>query len=165
MIILYLLAIVLANLSVATFGPAVSVLNAFLFIGLDLTTRDALHERWRNKNLARNMLMLIAAGSLLSWGLNKDAGIIALASFVAFAGAGLVDTIAYAILQDKTRLIKINGSNVAAALVDSILFPAIAFGFPLLVPVMIGQFVAKVGGGFLWSLIYSRVNKRIDLEE
>lgn len=35
LIALYLAAIVLANLSVAYFGPAVSIVNSFLFIGLD----------------------------------------------------------------------------------------------------------------------------------
>jgi hypothetical protein len=62
MIILYLAAIVAANLSVAHFGPSVAVLNAFLFIGLDLTTRDALHERWRGRNLTQ-----VASLSLHLW--------------------------------------------------------------------------------------------------
>lgn len=50
-IMLYLVAIVLANLSVAQFGPSVTILNAFLFIGLDLTARDKLHEVWRGNRL------------------------------------------------------------------------------------------------------------------
>lgn len=32
----------------------------------------------------------------------------------------------------------------------SILFPALAFGFPLLIGVMLGQFLAKTVGGALW---------------
>ena len=40
---LYLVAIIAANLLVAKFGPAISIVNAFLFIGLDLTARDKLH--------------------------------------------------------------------------------------------------------------------------
>jgi uncharacterized PurR-regulated membrane protein YhhQ (DUF165 family) len=152
MIALYLSAIVLANLSVAFFGPQFTVLNAFLFIGLDLTSRDVLHERWHNKGLVWKMALLIASGSILSYILNKDAGPIALASFVAFCAAGLVDTITYQILKDKTRMIKINGSNVTSALVDSVVFPALAFGFPLMFGIMAGQFIAKVVGGFVWSL-------------
>ena len=58
LIIVYLSAIVLANLSVAAFGPEMSIVNAFLFIGLDLSTRDALHERWQGRNLWRRMLLL-----------------------------------------------------------------------------------------------------------
>ena len=34
----YLVAIVLANLSVAAWGPSVAIVNAFLFIALDLTS-------------------------------------------------------------------------------------------------------------------------------
>lgn len=153
MIVLYLLAIVLANLSVARFGPSVAVVNAFLFIGLDLTARDALHERWKHNHLTRNMAILIATGSILSWFLNRDAGRIALASFAAFALATSADTVIYSLLHHRVKFVRINGSNVVSAAVDSIAFPALAFGFPLLLGVMIGQFIAKVAGGFIWSVI------------
>lgn len=153
LIILYLSAIVIANLSVAHFGPSVAVLNAFVFIGLDLTTRDELHTRWQGRNLARNMALLIATGSLLSWWLNRDAGRIAGASFAAFALSAIADTAIYSLLHERVRFVKVNGSNVVSSAVDSIVFPALAFGFPLLFGVMAGQFVAKVVGGFLWSVI------------
>ena len=80
---MYLVAIVLANLLVAEFGTKAVLVVAFLFIGLDLTSRDYLHEIWQSK-LWLKMLLLIGVGSLLSWLLNKDAGQIALASFLAF---------------------------------------------------------------------------------
>lgn len=156
LIVLYLTAIVAANLLVAQFGPSVTILNAFLFIGLDLTTRDALHERWQGRNLWRNMLLLIGAGSLLSAALNWQAGQIALASFVAFAVSGVVDTLVYKALGERTRLVRMNGSNVVSAAVDSLIFPALAFGFPLMWSIVLGQFVAKVAGGFLWSLVLSK---------
>jgi queuosine precursor transporter len=156
LISLYLVAIVLANLTVATFGPSWSVLNAFLFIGLDLTTRDSLHERWHGRHLWRNMAALILAGSVLSAVLNWQAAQIAAASCVAFAGAGAADALVYAALGSRARLVKVNGSNVVSAAVDSVLFPALAFGFPLMIGVMVGQFVAKVAGGFIWSLILTR---------
>lgn len=155
-ITMYLAAIILANLSVATFGPAVSILNAFLFIGLDLTARDKLHERWQGRGLVWKMLLLIAAGSVLSWILNRNAGTIALASFIAFASAASVDTLLYHLLRGRVYLVKVNGSNVASAAVDSLIFPALAFGFPLLWGIVIGQFFAKVAGGFLWSLVLQR---------
>jgi hypothetical protein len=41
----YLAAIVAANLLVAH-DPSWVYVNGFLFIGLDLTTRDVLHDRW-----------------------------------------------------------------------------------------------------------------------
>lgn len=160
LITLYLVAIVAANLLVAKFGVAVVVINAFVFIGLDLTTRDVLHEYWQHKHLWRNMALLIATGSLLSALLNWQATPIAVASFIAFAAAGLADTVTYTLLGDKSRLLKINGSNVVSAAVDSILFPLLAFGLPLLVPLVLGQFAAKVLGGFAWSLVLQAVRKQ-----
>jgi hypothetical protein len=130
---LYLAAIVAANLSVAAFGPGVTIINAFWLIGLDLTLRDRLH-------------------GLISYVLNVDAGPIALASTVAFAVSAGLDATAYALLEPYRRLIRINGSNVVGAAADSILFPTLAFG-AFLWPIVLGQFAAKVAGGFLWSLI------------
>ena len=154
---LYLIAIVSANLLVAQFGASVSIVTAFLFIGLDLTTRDYLHDKWQGKHLWRNMLLLILTGSLLSAVINRNALPIATASFMAFLLAGVADTVIYQLLGNKSRLVKVNGSNVVSSAVDSLVFPAIAFGFPLLIGIVIGQFVAKVFGGFLWSLILNRL--------
>ncbi|MCL4868808.1 MAG: VUT family protein [Anaerolineae bacterium] len=152
-VILYLVAIVLANLTVAAFGPSMVIVNAFLFIGLDLTARDHLHDAWRGNKLLPKMTALIAAGSILSWLLNRDAGQIALASFIAFAAAATVDALVYHLLGKYPRWLRINGSNVPSALVDSLVFPTLAFGtfLPLIV---LGQFIAKVLGGFAWSLVF-----------
>jgi queuosine precursor transporter len=151
-VLLYLTAIILANLSTAHFGPSASIVNAFLFIGLDLTSRDKLHDAWHGRGLLPKMSALIAVGSLLSWLLNRNAGQIALASFVAFGAAAVVDTIAYHLLRDKAHLLRINESNVLSAAVDSLVFPTLAFGgfAPL---ITLGQFAAKVLGGLVWSLI------------
>jgi queuosine precursor transporter len=148
----YLAAIVLANLSVAKFGPAVMAVNAFLLIGLDLTARDHLHEAWLGRSLVLKMGMLIVAGSVISWGLNREAGRIALASMISFGLAASADGIVYHSLIGKLWLVKVNGSNVIGALIDSLAFPTIAFG--VVMPwVIVGQFLAKTMGGFLWSLI------------
>lgn len=152
-VLTYLVAIVAANLTVATFGPAVSILNAFLFIGFDLTCRDKLHDAWQGRDLFGKMAALIAAGSILSYALNSNAGLIAIASFVAFAGAGLADALIYEMLGAKSRIVRINGSNVISAGVDSLLFPLLAFGWPLLWWIFAGQWLAKVLGGAVWSVI------------
>lgn len=153
---MYLAVIVAANLTVAMWGPSMTVLNAFLFIGLDLTARDRLHDAWHGNGLVWKMGALIATGSVLSWLLNQNAAQIALASFVAFAAASVVDTVAYHMLRRRVWWQRANGSNVLSAAVDSVLFPQIAFGafLPLIVA---GQFAAKVTGGFLWSLLLGRV--------
>lgn len=154
-VLIYLAAIVTANLSVAYFGPAITPVNAFLLIALDLTTRDKLHDAWRGQQLWPRMALLIVAGSLLSWLLNRNAGPIALASFVAFAAAATVDAITYHVLRERAWLVKVNGSNILSAAVDSFVFPLLAFG-ALLPAVVLGQFVAKVLGGLVWALVLNR---------
>jgi hypothetical protein len=157
LIALYLGAIVAANLLVAAFGPAISIVNAFLFIGLDLTTRDALDERWDGRRAP--MLGLIAVGGALSYLLNRDAGIIAVASTVAFTVAAIADWTVYHLLGAHPRWLRVNGSNIVGAAVDSILFPTIAFGgfLPL---VTLGQFAAKVLGGAFWFMVLRAVPVR-----
>jgi len=152
---LYLGAIVAANLLAARFGPSITVVNAFLFIGLDITARDRLHEVWHGNRLVLKMALLVIAGSLLSWVINKDAKQIAMASAVAFGLAAITDTIVYSMLYSKEWFTKVNGSNIASAIVDSIAFPTLAFGgfMPL---ITLGQAVAKIAGGGLWSLILRR---------
>ncbi|MDZ7330995.1 MAG: VUT family protein [candidate division KSB1 bacterium] len=158
-VLIYLSAIVLANLLVLWFGPKVTVINALVLIGLDLTVRDRLHDRWHHRQLWLKMFLLIFAGSLITYLLNRSSLMIGIASVVAFSSAAVVDSIIYSILFRKQFLIKANGSNVGGALVDSVLFPTIAFGvfMPLIV---IGQFLAKVSGGFFWSMILDRLRRR-----
>lgn len=153
-VFLYLFAIVAANVSVMMFGPSVTIVNAFLFIGLNLTARDSLHDAWKGQHLRRNMFLLIASGAIIS--ALFGAGRIALASFVAFAISETVDAIVYHRLGGRAKLLQINGSNVASAAVDSVIFPALAFGWPLMWGIMIGQFLAKVFGGALWALVLTR---------
>lgn len=149
-VLIYALAMVLANMSVATFGPAISPLNAFLFIGLDLTLRDWLHVRLKAWQMAR----LIVATGVLTYLLNPAAGQIAIASSMSFTAAALVDWATFTKLRG-SWLMRANGSNVAGAAVDSLLFPTIAFG--VLMPHIVAlQFVAKVAGGAVWSYLLGR---------
>lgn len=153
---LYLGAIVAANLSVAHFGPASTPLNAFLFVGLNLATRDRLHDLW-GQHVTRNMLALIAAGGLLSYLLNASAGKLALASMLAFAVSESADGLMYHLRRHRPYLERSNTSNVVGAALDSLVFPVVAFGgFPL--AIIVGQFVAKVAGGLVWSLLLQRKN-------
>lgn len=155
---MYLSAIIIANLTVAKFGPNVVIINAFLFIGLDLTARDRLHEKWHGNKLKSKMFLLVVSGSALSWLINKEAGQIAIASMISFFVAASVDTIVYHFLFNKSRMVKMNGSNIPSALADSIVFPTIAFG-QLLPAIIVGQFVAKVAGGFFWSVIINYLSE------
>ena len=158
-VLILLVSIVIANLTVAWFGPVATPINAFVLIGLDLSIRDKLHEAWHGKLLSLKMGGVIAVGGLITWLLNRGAGMIAVASIVAFSAALLADTLVYEALFHKPRLLKMNGSNVVSAAVDSVLFPTIAFG--VFMPGIIAlQFGAKLIGGFLWSLVLTHTNKR-----
>lgn len=155
-VITYVAAIVAANLSVATFGPAVSPINAFLLIGLDLALRDRLHDRWAGAQLWPRMFTMIVAAGAISWVLNPAAGAIALASAAAFVIAGLIDAGVYHLLRNRPYLVRANGSNAAGALADSLVFPTLAFGgfLPMIVA---AQFVAKVAGGALWAIVLRKI--------
>jgi hypothetical protein len=152
---LYLFAVVAANLLITRFGVSAVYIVAFVLIGFDLTSRDKLHDAWHNNGLVWKMGLLISTGSFLSWLLNREAAQIAIASMVAFACAAIADTVVYHFLRNKSYMFKINGSNVISSLVDSFVFPTIAFGgFSLWVT--LGQFFAKFLGGFFWSLVLKR---------
>lgn len=159
LVALYLVAIVAANLAVATFGPTITPVTAFLLIGLDLTTRDALHDRWRHRHLPARMALLIATGSLVSWLINPAAGRIAVASALAFALAATADALTYHFARHRPWLQRANASNLAGAAVDSLAFPTLAFG-ALLPWIVALQFAAKVLGGLVWSLVLLRIRPR-----
>jgi queuosine precursor transporter len=150
-IAVYATAMTLANLSIATFGPWVSPINAFVLIGLDLALRDWLHVRLK----LWQMGALIASTGALTFALNPTAGQIAVASAVAFTAAALVDWGTFARLRGSWML-RANGSNVAGAAVDSLIFPTLAFGV-LMPHIVVMQFVAKVAGGAAWSWLISKV--------
>lgn len=155
-VVVYLIAIVSANLLIIWFGPVVSIFNAFLLIGLDLSLRDRLHDLWEGEGLWWKMLALICGGSAITVLINWDALPIALASATAFLASGIGDALTYHKLRHKIFLFKANGSNITGSLIDSIVFPVMAFGFPPLWMIVFGQFVAKVFGGFVWSLILQK---------
>lgn len=152
MIVIYFAAIVVANLTVAHFGPWFSPINAFVLIGLDLVLRDRLHDRWAGNRLALRMGALIIGAGLTSYLINPASGQIAAASCIAFIASGITDATVYQWLRNRGFMVRVNGSNIAGAAVDSLIFPTIAFG-ALMPWVVLAQFVCKVGGGALWSLV------------
>lgn len=150
--VIFISALVAANLLVSIFGPWFSIINSFLLIGLDLSIRDKLHDIWKHKHLPFKMGGLILVASAVSYLLNPATGMIAIASFVAFTLSMTADSLAYHYLSEKPWFIRSNGSNIVGAGVDSIAFPTIAFG-GLMPEIVALQFVAKTSGGFIWSLI------------
>lgn len=152
--VIYVAAICAANLLVARYGPWVTLINAFFLVGLDMVLRDILHERY---GIMRSLFLSAIAG-IASYGINPASGLIAVASMVAFIAAAFVNAMVYQKLIDKPWLKKSNAGNVAAAAVDSVLFPLIAFGAFL--PVIISaQFLCKTAGGAIWSWLLKGVKK------
>ncbi|EMR9403248.1 VUT family protein [Escherichia coli] len=151
---IYIAAICAANLLVAHFGPWVTPINAFVLVGLDMVLRDILHERY---GLALSVLLSAVAGAI-SYIINPAAGIIAVASLVAFVAAALVNAGVYQLMIRQAWLRKSNAGNVAAAAVDSVLFPLIAF-VAFLPAIVLAQFCCKTAGGALWSWILKGVKK------
>ena len=158
MVYIYIGSLTLANLLVAWLGPWFSPINAFVLIGLDLVLRDKLHDRWQGDRLVFRMFGIIAAAGLLSWVINKDAGMIAVASVVSFMVAMTVDALIYQKLKNRPWFQRANGSNIGGAATDSVLFPTIAFG-SLMPEIVALQFFAKVAGGFLWSLVIDSLSR------
>ena len=157
-VVVYLAAIVAANLLISHFGPAASIYIAFLLIGLDLSLRDKLHDNW-NGDLSK-LWGIVSAGSLITIALNLEAIDIAIASASAFGIAFIADAMIYHLLRKKIFLIRANGSNVAGAAADSIIFPIMAFGiFPGVHWIILGQFAAKLAGGAVFSFALNKLKK------
>lgn len=154
-VVIYILTVAAANLSVAHFGPSVTPINGFLLIGLDLAIRDRLHLQWRGQALWARMLALITAAGAVSYILNPATAHIAIASLLAFSASAAASAVVFQLAKRYPILTRANGANVAGAAVDSLIFPAIAFGtiYPEIATL---QFAAKVAGGAIWSWVVFR---------
>lgn len=152
--VLYLAFVVAANLIVADQGPQSVLYVSFFLVGPVLTTRDFLHEAWGGTRASMwvKMGLLIAAGSAISYIASPNAGDVALASCLAFAAAGALDTIIYAALEGADLSTRVNVSNIFSAAVDSLIFPTIAF-HDVIFRISFEQWVAKIAGGAVWLVL------------
>ncbi|HEY0970025.1 MAG TPA: VUT family protein [Gemmatimonadales bacterium] len=150
-ILAYLGSVVAANLLTAIFGKIGSIVTAFALIGATITLRDRLHDRWEGRGLTWRLGALILTGGVLSWLVNRDAAVIAMASMTAFVASETTDTIVYQLLRHLPWLRRVNGSNLASSAVDSLVFPTLAFGGFDAVQTT-AEFVAKVLGGAAWAV-------------
>lgn len=149
----FLSAVVAANLLVSAFGQIALVYTAWVLIPLDMLTRDLLHERWRGDRLALRMGLLLLAGGVLTVAVNIGAWRVALAGTTAFTAAMLANGLVFERLaSSSSRYTRMNTSNAAAAVIDSLLFPLIAFGGidPAL---SAAQASSKFAGGLVWSAV------------
>ena len=154
LVALYAAAIISANLLVAQFGPSITPINAFFLIGLDLALRNYLSFKMSKYQMAA---MIVGTG-VLSYLVNPATGQIAIASGVAFTLAALADWATFNTVSGKWMKRNFAGNSVGA-LVDSVVFPTIAFGS--LMPFIVStQFAAKVAGGSLWGYL---INKKVSV--
>jgi queuosine precursor transporter len=147
MILIYLFSITLANIIILQFGPSMTPITGFLLIGLDLVLRDKLSD----KLSAAKMLTMIVAAGLITLAINRDAMQIAVASSLSFSIASVADWIVFK-QSVGTWSARSHKSNAVGAVVDSVLFPTIAFG-ALMPTIVIGQIAAKFLGAALWVRI------------
>lgn len=155
----YLVAACAANVAVTLFGYAALPFTAAALIPFDLTARDVLHDRWHGNWLGARMAALVASGSLLAWLFCNGSPAVCLASAVSFAIAGVVDTSAYALLANAPKWQRMNMSNVASSIADSLCFPLVAFGAvsPFLAT---SQVTLKVIGGMAWVALFLWIKKK-----
>lgn len=154
LVVLYLAAIVAANLTLTHWGPSAIIPNAFFLIGLDLITRDRLADFWGTTRW-RKMLVLIAAGGALSYWVNADAAKIALASTVAFAAAEGGEALLYHFLRRQQWIERAPKAAIVGAAIDSIVFPTLAFS-AFVFSTSFDQFAAKVAGAFVWTIVVAK---------
>ncbi len=148
---IYILSVVAANVTIATFGPAAVLPVGFALIGLTLLSRDVVHE-WSRGRVFIRLGSLIAAGGALSYLVNRDAKTIAAASLLAFASSEAVDALIYQRLISRRYIVKANVSNAVSSVVDSAVFIGVAFG-PLL-PLIAAQSAVKAAGGAAWTALF-----------
>lgn len=157
--ILYLVFVATANVIIGMYGKTATIWVALIFIGPVFTLRDAIHENSPPGTVTRRIFLLILGGGMLSWLLTPAAGRVAFASMLAFLLSESIDALVYIAAHRYSWTVKSNVSNSVGALVDSLVFPLVAFG-AFLPGIIAGQLAAKVVGGFIWVLVISIIRTR-----
>lgn len=134
----YALTIVAANLAIERIGMVpvgfgLSAPAGVYFVGLALTCRDMVHERFG----AGGAMVAVLAGAMLSYGIAPG---FAVASGVAFLFSEVADLAVYAPLRERRWVAGVIVSNMVGAVIDSALFLWLAFGS---LDYMAGQVLGK----------------------
>lgn len=158
MVIIYVLLAVVANILVSEFGPVMIPINSFFLIGADMVIRDKMHNKWKGKNLWLKMILSIASAGVISALISPGSYMIAFASFASFFVSSIANTIVYDKLFNKEWMIKSNGSNAVGSVIDSFMFPTIAFGV-IMPEIVIMQIAMKTLGSLFWSCLIKPVKR------
>lgn len=138
----YLAVVVAANLATTKYGLqpigfGLMATAGTVFAGAALLIRDAVQDAAGKLWV---VFVAIVAGSALSFWFGD--GRIALASGAAFLVAESLDLAVYTPLRKRSWALAAGASQVIGAVADTFLFLALA-GFPILAPIVWGQFVGK----------------------
>lgn len=160
--VLYVLCVVLANVLAARWiipiGFGLMVPAGVFMIAPIFTLRDYIHKKYGYKT----SVVLIFAASIISYLLSIVMGstllsMITIASVISFLISELIDTFIYHKLDKDAWLSKVMKSNLVSALIDSVLFISIAFGFIL--PLILGQYIVKVVVSYITGLVIVKMKK------
>jgi len=157
LVVVYLAAIVAANLLVARYGQIALLFTAVALLPTDFLIRDILHSRWEveSKYWFFAMALLVGSGGVITLLVNYSAVNVALASSAAFCAAGVSNAAVYASIALDRKFTRMTASNAVASVVDSVLFPLLAFG-TLDWRISAGQAALKFIGGLLLTIWYLR---------
>ena len=157
-IILYLVALVAANLIVKHFGPYGLWFSSAFLIPFDFICRCIFHETWKGYKLVLNLTLLTIVSGIITFVFNHDALNIAVASFAGIVSVQIFAGIFYQIFKKKSFLVKVNLSDLVAIVVDSIVFQMVAFQ-TINFQVTGGQILIKMLGGLFWFFIIFKLLK------
>lgn len=159
--LLFLAALVAANLIVNHFGSYGLLFSSALLIPFDFVCRCIIHERYKGTRLLAVLSALTIAASILTYIVNTQAKSVAIASVCGFIAAQLAAGIFYQCFKSKSYFVKVNGSDLVAIVFDSLLFQFIAFG-TIIPTITAGQVCIKLAGGLVW---YFLIFKKLKLHE
>lgn len=156
--LIYIAMFIIANFLVLNFGKTGILIASSIFIPFDFVMRCYFQETWKGKDLVFRMGGLILIASVISYFMNYEVKEIAIASFFSFLSSQIIAAILYQLLKKRDYLIKVNGSDLFAIIVDSVIFQSIAFG-GIAWGITGGQILIKFVGGFVWYLILFKLLK------
>lgn len=160
--ILYVLCVILADVLAARWivpiGFGLIVPAGVFMVAPIFTLRDDIHKKYG----AKTILILIFVASIISYIIsvlssNQLLGKITIASVVAFLVSEYADTIIFHITRKQMWMQRVIKSNLVSALLDSLIFIWIAFGFVL--PLILGQYIVKMIISVVVGLILRKRNE------
>jgi len=123
-------------------GFGLETTSGVVFIGLSLALRDALQEATRAVSVVALILVGGVASALVNWH-------VGFASAVSYVASEFLDFAVYTPLRERSVISASIVSNTLGALVDSLIFLALAFGWSVALELAPGNVIGKVEWGIV----------------